>query len=461
MATPVQMPQPGNTVEECIITAWQAEPGDTVAEGDILCAIETDKATFEVEAPAGGVLVDRFYADGDLVPVLTNIAAIGEAGEDVSGLAPSEGTAPGGAKPAEASPSPEPPAAEAAPESAPAPAAETPPSGDPAGGALRASPRARREAKQTGVDVQRVTGSGPHGRVLAEDVKAAAGAGGRMTPLAQAAAQTSGQVPGAGTGLGGRVRGRDLVAPEAASAGGAAAHAEEGGPTEIPYRGIRKLIGDRMAESLASHAQLTLNSSADASALLGFRRRVKEDGDQMGLPNITLGDLVAYAVAQVLPRFPEMNAVFDFQQERILQYRQVHLAVAVDTDRGLMVPVVPHAHAKSLAELSESVLAVAAECRSGSIDPERLQGGTFTITNLGAMGIESFTPVINSPQVAILGVCTIKDEVVRTTDGETAWQPRLGLSLTIDHRAVDGAPAARFLQAVVKGIENVELLLAG
>jgi pyruvate dehydrogenase E2 component (dihydrolipoamide acetyltransferase) len=311
------------------------------------------------------------------------------------------------------------------------------------------------------VDVQRVTGSGPHGRVLAEDVKAAAGAGGRMTPLAQAAAQTSGQVPGAGTGLGGRVRGRDLVAPEAASAGGAAAHAEEGGPTEIPYRGIRKLIGDRMAESLASHAQLTLNSSADASALLGFRRRVKEDGDQMGLPNITLGDLVAYAVAQVLPRFPEMNAVFDFQQERILQYRQVHLAVAVDTDRGLMVPVVPHAHAKSLAELSESVLAVAAECRSGSIDPERLQGGTFTITNLGAMGIESFTPVINSPQVAILGVCTIKDEVVRTTDGETAWQPRLGLSLTIDHRAVDGAPAARFLQAVVKGIENVELLLAG
>jgi pyruvate dehydrogenase E2 component (dihydrolipoamide acetyltransferase) len=464
MATPVQMPRPGNTVEECLITEWLVDEGAEVAEGQTLCSIETDKASFEVEAPAAGTLLQRFFDDGDLVPVLTHIAAIGEAGEDVSDLAPDAG---GAEAPAAAEPprSTRPAAAEA-----PSPAAETePPSPRAAAGTAaatsgteRVSPRARRLAAEKEVDLQALSGSGPHGRILSEDVAAAADLEEQLTPLARDLASATGQVPGRATGLGGRVRAADLVEPDraAAAAEAPAGRAAPAAVETVPYRGIRKLIGDRMRESLQRHAQLTLNASADATAILAYRRRVKAEGERLGLPNITLNDLICHVVAQTLPAFPALNAVFDQERAEVRRFGAVHLGLAVDTERGLMVPVVRGAESLSLAELSRAVAELAGQCRQGSIDPERLEGGTFTVTNLGTLGVESFTPVLNSPQVAILGVCSIEEKPVRGPDDGLLWQPTLGLSLTIDHQVVDGAPAARFLQAVAAGIADVELLLA-
>lgn len=433
MATPVQMPKQGNTVEECLITEWSVKEGDAVKEGDILCVIETDKATFEVESPSAGTVLKCFWADGDLVPVLVNIAVIGEPGEDTDAFAP-ESTAPPAAAPA-ASPAP-----------------STTPTAAAGDGEERISPRARREAADLGVSTAGLSGSGPLGRIISRDVQAAA-ASGRLTPLARQVADTTGQVAGTATGLGGRVRARDLVSPSAP------AESVQEDAVEVPYKGIRKLIGDRMRASLADHAQLTLNGSADASALLSLRKRLKAQGEALGLPNITLNDMIMYVVAQTLPRFPEVNAVFDAAAATVRQHRTSHLALAVDTERGLMVPVIPRAEQYSLGALSLALAETASACRAGNIDPDRLQGGTFTVTNLGAMGVESFTPVLNSPQVAILGICSIEQRAAPCDNGGVRFVPTMGLSLTIDHQVVDGAPAARFLQAVAQGMANIDLLL--
>ncbi|MBN2713697.1 MAG: 2-oxo acid dehydrogenase subunit E2 [Planctomycetes bacterium] len=452
MATPVQMPKQGNSVEECLIVEWSAKVGQAVSEGDLLCTIETDKASFEVTAPASGKLLRTFFDEGELAPVLINIAVIGEDGEDADQFAP-EGK--GGAVAASADPAPEkasaPAAVEAAPVRVDAPAKI---------GELRVSPRARSAAAEKGIDPAMLQGSGPHGRVTSSDIAAAASSGMAMTPAAAAIAAASGMVAGAGTGLGGRVRASDLVEAGSVASVAPVGMVEAIAPKEVKYTGIRKLIGERMMQSLENHAQLTLNSSADASALLSFRKKVKASGESLGLPNITLNDMVCMVVAKTLPRFPELNAIFDAAGERVLQYSQVRLAVAVDTPRGLMVPVVNNAHAMTLSQLALSIADLAGQCKGGSIDPDLLQGGTFTITNLGSLGVESFTPVINTPQVAILGICSIEQKAVPAADGAVKWQPTMGLSLTIDHKVVDGAPAARFLRAVADGIANFDLLLA-
>lgn len=450
MATPVQMPKQGNTVEECLINAWHVQEGATVSEGDVLCEIETDKATFEVESPAAGTVLKLFFAEGDLVPVLTNIAVLGDAGEDASEFAP-DGAADSAPKAEEA------PAPQEKAESAAAPAPSSPAQ---ATGELRISPRARNLSVKLGVDPQAVAGTGPHGRIVSADIQAAADSGLRMTPAARAAAAGSGLAAGAGTGIGGRVRTGDLVAPGAAAPQASAAMPDIGTPVEIPYRGIRKLIGDRMRNSLLQHAQLTMNAQADAGPILAFRKKVKAQGEALGLPNITINDIVAAVLTRTLLRFPELNAIFDFDNEKVIQYPWVHLAVAVDTERGLMVPVVRNAQALSLAALSKTIADYATQCRSGSIDPDLLQGGTITITNLGPTGVTSFTPVLNSPQVAILGVTSITRTAVPDGSGGVAFKSTLGLSLTIDHQVVDGSPAARFLQALVQGLENFDLMLA-
>lgn len=422
MATPVQMPKQGNTVEECLIVEWNADVGSSVAEGDVLCTIETDKASFEVEAPAAGTLLKTFFDAGELVPVLINIAVIGEEGEDPAPFAPEQAAdtqaTPKGAPKETPAQSP---AASAAP--APGPAS-------PQGQKVRISPLARKLAVEMNVDPNRVTGSGPSGRILSDDIRAAAASG------------TSAPSP--------------VVAPVAGSTIGV-----EQPPVEVPYVGIRKLIGDRMMQSLTEHAQLTLNGSADASGLLAYRKTVKDGAEAMGLPNITLNDMIGFVVARTLLRFPELNALFTKSAGVLQQYHQVHLAFAVDTPRGLMVPVIRNAHALSLAGLSTESLRLAESCRAGSIDPDLLQGGTFTITNLGSLGVEHFTPVLNSPQVAILGIGAIDQKAVPAPDGNVRWQPTMALSLTIDHQVVDGAPAAKFLKAVSDGLANLPLVLAG
>jgi pyruvate dehydrogenase E2 component (dihydrolipoamide acetyltransferase) len=284
-----------------------------------------------------------------------------------------------------------------------------------------------------------------------------------LTPLAADTAAATGMVAGAGTGLGGRVRAQDLVAPGAtpAAAGATLAPAAiDEAPEEVAYKGIRKLIGDRMMGSLNDHAQLTLNSSADATQIMAMRKKLKSAKETLGIPNISLNDMVCAAVAWTLPKYPEVNGMFQRDTAKFLKYKQAHLAIAIDTERGLMVPVIPNADKMSLGQIAVTIADYAGQCRGGSINPDLLNGGTFTISNLGAMGIESFTPVLNSPQVAILGVCAITQTPVPDKEKGFRFVPKIGLSLTIDHQVVDGAPAAKFLKAVADAITNFDVTMA-
>jgi pyruvate dehydrogenase E2 component (dihydrolipoamide acetyltransferase) len=226
----------------------------------------------------------------------------------------------------------------------------------------------------------------------------------------------------------------------------------------IPVRGVRKVIAERMLHSLQTTAQLSLNAAADARALQALRARFKGSPEAMGLRGVTLNDLVLWAVARTLPAHPALNALFIGGE--IHQHRHVQLGVAVDTPRGLMVPVVRQAEQRTLRQLSVEAKRLAAACLESKITPDELVGGTFTVTNLGALGIESFTPVLNAPQVAILGVASIQLKPVEA-DGGVQFVPHIGLSLTINHQVIDGAPAARFLQALSQAIGSIDLLLAG
>ncbi len=428
MATEILMPRQGQSVESCIIIEWKVTEGDTVTEGQPVCDIETDKAAFEVEAPAAGTVLGIFYpADAD-VEVLKVIAAIGEPGEDISALRPLD----------ESSGSDEVPFATAEATTmttspAPAPVSQTQAT------AAGASPRAKHLAAEKDIDISGIAGTGPHGRVIERDVMTAQPTA--VSPAARAKAAAEGLVmPGVGSGVGGRVLSSDLAVgiPEAS----ATAMNFPGNSSEIPVRGIRKLVAERMHASLQGSAQLTHNTSADACAVLEHRRKCKASPEDAG---ITINDIVLYATVQTLADFPELNA--HWLGDRIIRFENVHLGLAVDTERGLMVPVIRHANLMSIAQLSFEAKRLAAACSNGDIDPDALRGGTFTVTNLGALGIESFTPVLNAPEVGILGVCAIQPKPVMT-GSEVGFVPHMGLSLTFDHCAVDGAPAARFLASL-------------
>jgi len=430
------MPRQGQSVESCIIIEWKVNEGDVVAEGQALCEVETDKATFEVEATADGTVLGIFYpADSD-VDVLKVIAAIGEPGEDVSGLRP-DMSEDSDQKTEDSAPV----------EVATEPVVEKSVQSVGSVGSGKASPRAKNLAEKRGVDASSLAGSGPNGRVIERDVIAAQP--GAVSPAAQARATVTGlSVPPSGSGVGGRVLSADLV--EVASMD------FPGATTEIPVRGIRKLVANRMMSSLQNTAQLTLNTSADARSVLDYRKKCKAAAEERGVGGISINDAVLYATLRTLAQFPELNA--HGLGNKIVQFENVHLGFAVDTPRGLMVPVIRFANLMSLRQLSVEAKRLAAACIEGTIDPDSLAGGTFTVTNLGAMGIESFTPVLNAPEVGILGVCAIELKPVMN-DGNVEFIPHLGLSLTIDHCAVDGAPAAKFLSVMRQQLADFEFEL--
>ncbi len=304
--------------------------------------------------------------------------------------------------------------------------------------------------------------------MIERDVQAALAAQPKLTPVAKAMVAEGGySVRGQGSGPGGRVTSKDLVKSETGSRESAPAPVSQpaGLPamTEndveiIPVKGVRKVIADRMLQSLQTTAQLTLHASADARALQALRARLKASPEAMGLRGVTINDLVLLAVARTLPQFPGLNALFT--GDAIHQHKHVQLGIAVDTPRGLMVPVVRSADTLSLRQLSTEAKRLANACLNGKVLPDELNGGTFTVTNLGAFGIEMFTPVLNPPQVAILGVCNIQPKPVEV-EGEVRFVPHIGLSLTINHQVVDGAPAARFLQVLGQALAAIDLVLAG
>jgi pyruvate dehydrogenase E2 component (dihydrolipoamide acetyltransferase) len=445
MATPVVMPKQGQSVESCLIVGWKKTMGDQIDAGESLCEVETDKALVEVESPVSGTVLALFFQAGDDVPVLTNIAAIGEPGEDVSDLWPAGASSQTlNVKTLERSVEPEVGVETAAPAS------------------VNVSPRARNLAKQKGVEMAGFQGSGPGGRIIERDVQAALAKKPVMTPLAKSMlAQGGYDLPAQGSGVRGRIMADDLTTAAApvsvpAQTASVAAVAEDE-VRMIPVKGIRKVIATRMLNSLQTTAQLTLNATADARALLAYRKRLKDSPEALGLSKVTINDLILLAAARTLPQFPDLNATFS--DNVISQYKNVHLGLAVDTPRGLMVPVISRANNLSLKQIAQVAKRLAAACLDGTISADEMAGGTFTVTNLGSFGIESFTPVLNPPQVAILGIGNVNLKPVEI-DGEVQFIPHLGLSLTINHQVVDGAPAARFLQALAQGLAQFELLLA-
>jgi len=404
MVTEVLMPRQGQSVESCIIIEWKINEGDTVTEGQSICDIETDKASFEIESPATGTVLGIFYPVESDVEVLKVIAAIGEPGEDISALRPSDDD----------------PANENIPATGPVEAqtTETIPGmkADPAPTpviSLGASPRAKNLAASKSVDISTVAGTGPNGRVIERDV---------ATVDSNATGSTA-EFPG--------------------------------NTKEIPVKGVRKLIAERMHASLQNTAQLTHNTSADARAVLAYRQKCKDAPEEAGVAGISINDIVLYATVRTLAEFPELNA--HALGDRILQFENIHLGIAVDTPRGLIVPVIRYANLLDIKQLSAEARRLATACIEDNFDPDELRGGTFTVTNLGALGIESFTPVLNTPEVGILGICAIQPKAVLDDDG-LAFIQHMGLSLTFDHCAVDGAPAARFLASLREKLAAFEEL---
>ena len=437
MANFVIMPRQGQSVESCIITTWNKKVGDEVKEGDILFSYETDKSAFDEPSQFSGVILHSFAEEGDVVECLKPVCIIGAAGEDVSALIAEAGGATADA-PAEAP-------AEAAAEAAPAVKADAPAVTKVEGDIIRISPRAKNLALKTGVDMTKVAPTGPHGRIIERDINAALDAG-YVATTAAVEDFLAGKITA--------VVEEAPVAPAPVAAPAMVPADDFRAYTEEPLTNVRKVIAKAMHASLSEMAQLTLNSSFDATSLLNYRKLLKDKGEAMGLSKVTINDMVLYAVARVLPNYPEINA--NLVDNKFRKFAHANIGMAVDTDRGLLVPVIFGADTLSLADISKKTKSLAGSAREGSLSPDEMSGGSFTVSNLGSMGIESFTPVINPPQTAILGVCCTTNRM--KADGSV--YPAMGLSLTFDHRAVDGAPAAKFLKELCTALENFELLLA-
>ena len=442
MATPIIMPRQGQSVESCIITAWNKKVGDTVEKGEILFSYETDKSSFDEPAPESGKLLAIFHEEGDDVPCLENVCVIGNDGEDFAQFAP-------------ASEDDAAPAEEVKTETATVAAIEVPAevvaSAD-ANGAI--SPRAKLLADKTGADLLKANPTGPNGRIIERDVQSLLDRG--LTVSAAAAAGYTSALEG--SGINGKVVLADLSAKPAEAAATVSAPAPVAEYVDEKLPNIRKVIAKSMHASLSNMAQLTLNASFDATKIMALRASLKNGAEKLGLANITLNDMVLYAVSRVILNHRTLNAHYLDDSNTMRFFNTVNLGIAVDTDRGLLVPTLFNAEKLSLNDLSKSAKAVITDAQKGTINPDYLKGASFTITNLGSLGIESFTPVINPPQTGILGVDTITRRI-KEVNGEDVTYPAMGLSLTFDHRALDGAPAAKFLKDLCFALENFDLLL--
>ena len=411
MATIITMPQQGLTEESAVIAEWLVKEGDAVSVGTPLFSIETGKTTFEIESETAGTVLGIFAGEGDDVPIKAAVCAIGEPGESFERPESAPTAAP------EAAPT-------AAPEAAPAaadavPAETSAPAADNQG---FASPRAKAAAERAGVDWHDAAPTGPEGRVIERDI-AALVAGGKK-----------------------------VIAAKAADT------ADEEEFETVKNTGIRKAIAKNMHESHSSMAQLTLTAYFDATSIFKYREMIKQNREKLGYPNVSINDMILFALSRTVLDYPIFNAHYSDKETKI--FHRVHLGVATDTERGLMVPTLPNADLKSLNMISREAKALSAACRDNTITPAQLTGGTITVTNLGNNNISGFTPVINPPQTCIVGVGSPEWRVRPGKDGEVEMYRAMAICLTIDHRAVDGAPAAKFLNDFCRRLESFTLLLA-
>lgn len=435
MAGSIIMPKTGMAMEEGVIIQWLVKEGDTVEKGDILAEIETDKTTMELECDFDGTILKILHHDGETVPVTKVIAWVGKPGEEIPA---DESTAVDAGPAAETqSPAVSAPAGEPAGGGAGAPArVETP------AGKIKATPAARRIAAEKGVDLASAQPSGPSGEIRARDMEAVQAV--LATPLAKKIAGMKG-IPLEnlqGSGSRGKIYSRDLPAGAPAAAREAA-----GTDTRVPLTKIQKITGRRMLQSHLEIPPVTIHTRADVSEMLEMRVSLKEKSEL----SITINDFVLKAVVLSLLENPRVNSVLD--GEDLIYRGSINLGVAVATDRGLMVPVLKNAAGYSLLELSTAAKELANRAREGKLAAEELEGGTFTVSNIGKFGITAFTPIINQPEAAILGVCAVEEEL-KMKGGEVSAAKTMGLSLTFDHRIVDGAEASLFLKTVRDYLED-------
>lgn len=444
MAVPVIMPRQGQSVESCLIAKWFKKKGDLVNIGDPLFSYETDKAAFDEDSKVSGTILEIFAQEGDDVPVLTPVCVIGSPGEDFSDLntqiTPIQ-------TPAQS-------LTEIKPEITAPPVKTNQNASQDLD--MKISPRAKKLAEKTDIDFRTAEGTGPYGRIIEKDIHTLQNQGHLVT---SAAKDFLGNTIVSGTGIGGRITTTDLVFTEKASASETVAQANEPTPE---YRvekisNIRKVIAKAMLHSITTTCQLTMNASFDATEVLDYRKKIKEGKERLQLENITLNDIIVYTVSRVLHNHPDLNA--HFLDDTMHYFKNAHIGIAIDTERGLMVPTIFNANLKSLNQISAEIKQLVNNCQKGTINPDMLKGASFTITNLGTLDIESFTPVINPPQTGILGVNNISQKI-KENAGEYAYYPAMGLSLTFDHRALDGAPAAKFFKELKTNLENFSVLLA-
>ena len=412
MAVEMVMPKLGMAMKEGMVSNWRKEAGDPVSKGEIVADINSEKIEMEIEAPADGIILEIVVPAGQGVPPGTVICRIGSPDEQVIGAAAAA-----------------PEAKAHIAEAAVAAVAEPAPSPSPAlrkKGESKISPVARKMAEAAGIDIESIAGTGPQGRITKEDVERA---------IAKLSAAPS---PAVESGP---------VTPPAA--GGEQVE-------QTPVTGIRKVIATRMLDSMRSSAQLTLTLKADVTGLVALQKPVSETAQKQYDVKLTITDFIARAVVLSLMQHRQMNSAYI--DERIHTFGYVHLGMAVALDNGLVVPVIRHAEKLSLLELARGLKSLAQRARSGQLGSEEMQGSTFTVTNLGAYGIEHFTPILNPPEAGLLGVGAVQDTPVFIGE-EVQRRSLLPLSLTFDHRVLDGAPAAGFLRTVKQLLEDPYRLL--
>jgi pyruvate dehydrogenase E2 component (dihydrolipoamide acetyltransferase) len=418
MAINILMPALSPTMTEGKLAKWHVKVGDTVKSGQVMCEIETDKATMEVEAVDEGKIGKIVVPEGtEGVKVNAVIAILLEEGETAA-PAPAPAAAPQAPKPAASPPAPAAPVAAAAPQAAK-------PAEKPSGGRVFASPLARRIAADKGLDLARITGSGPHGRIVKADVEAAKPGAAAPTPAPRPAAAP-----------------QPVIAPP--------------GDTRIPHTSIRKVIARRMLESKQTVPHFYLTVEFEIDALLAARQAINAMTEKKKGPKISVNDMVVKACAKALRDHPDCNA--SWTEDEMIQYGAVDVSVAVATDRGLITPIVRNADMKGLGQIANETKDLAARARTGKLKLEEFQGGSFTISNLGMFGVKEFAAIINTPQAMILAVGAGEERVV-VRNGAMVVRNMMSCTLAVDHRVVDGALGAQYLQTLRSYIEQPASML--
>ncbi|KIX11126.1 dihydrolipoamide acetyltransferase family protein [Dethiosulfatarculus sandiegensis] len=443
MSVEVTMPKWGLTMEEGIVSKWFKQPGDAVEKGEPLFEVETEKITNQVESPASGILHQIVVAEGSKVPVGTVLAVLAEPGET-----PAKVEA-GAAAPAETG------------EPAPAPAAQKP-AAKPKSDFKPCSPAARRLAKELGVDISLVEGTGPNGRITEKDVQKFHEQGPpepKATPLAKQIAQDNGVDLNlvSGTGENGKITKEDVERFMAGgSAPGAAGSAAPSVPEKIPFSGMRKAVAENMMASLKNAAQLTAFVEIDVTRMAAMRDQIREEFKRDESVKVSYNDILICIVARALKRHPIMNSTL--VGEEILLHPDVHMGIAVALPEGLIVPVLKDADKKGLLQIAREARELATKARKGRLEVDQVTGGTFTISNTSMYKVDGFTPILRPPETGILGVGRVKDRLAMK-NGEVTERKYMTISLTYDHQVVDGAPAHAFLETVALYLENPSLAL--